>query len=124
MNEDLTKITEALFNIKATNEEEPTPSDEECGFVFESDPDRYDDYEDEDSEYDQWIEDTSWLGDGTTEMEMLQTALSNLDDAVTYMKDDEHRYYDSEYNSLYDALKELEVLAERVKLFAEDYSTY
>jgi hypothetical protein len=124
MNEDLTKITEALFSIKATNEEEPAPSDEECGFVFESDPDGYDEDEYEDSEYDQWVEDTYWLGEGSDEMNMIQSALSKLDDAANYMGDDEHRYYDSEYNSLYDALKELETLAERVKQLAEDYSTY
>lgn len=124
MSEDLSKITEALFNIKATNDEEqPALSDEECGFVYEDDPDSYDE-EDEDSEYDQWIEDTYWLGHGMDENEKLQAALDRLETALSYMNDDEHRYYSSEYNALFDALQELEELSKRVETLAGDYSTY
>jgi hypothetical protein len=127
MADNLTKITAALFDIKAATDEEPANlSDEDCGFVYESDPDSYgeDEESDEDSEYEEWIDETYYVGDGYDEYNDIKAALDRIDTALSYMDNEDHRYYGNEYTALVDAIEKLTAISKELESAAGDYSTY
>ena len=127
MADDLTKITAALFDIKAATDEEPANlSDEECGFVYESDPESYGEDEefDDSSEYDEWVEDTYYVGDGEDEYNEIKAALDRIDTALNYMDNEDHRYYSNEYDALKDVIEKLTAVSKELESAAGDYSTY
>jgi hypothetical protein len=127
MADDLTKITVALFDIKAATDEEPANlSDEDCGFVYESDPDSYgeDEESNEDSEYEEWIDETYYVGDGYDEYNDIKAALDRIDTALSYMDNEDHRYYSNEYDALKDVIEKLTAVSKELESAAGDYSTY
>jgi hypothetical protein len=127
MADNLTKITAALFDIKAATDEEPANlSDEDCGFVYESDPDSYgeDEESNEDSEYEEWIDETYYVGDGYDEYNDIKAALDRIDTALSYMDNEDHRYYSNEYDALKDVIEKLTAVSKELESAAGDYSTY
>lgn len=127
MDTNLTAISNALF---APVVQEEAPAAEDSGIV-DVDPDDYDtlgretdEYDDEDSEYDEWIENTYYVGDGYDEYDEIKEALDRIDTALNYMDDEDHRYYGNEHNVLVSVIEKLTAVSKELESAAGDYSTF
>lgn len=127
--EDFMKIHAALF-ATATDDEGDVAKDDDAAEIYT----QYEEDED-DHEYDDWIENTYWMGDETQvfkEMiDKLSEAISKLEQAVDYMEDDEHRYYPEEYRHLSSLIGGIEAIVSPVSIIARnieetagEYSTW
>lgn len=125
MDTNLTAISNALF---APVVQEETPAAEDSGIV-DVDPDDYDtlgretdEYDDEDSEYDEWIENTYYMDD---EASLLKELMDKLDDTITCLDDEDHRFYDADYRRINDMINHLsDKIKELYNYVENNYSTY
>ena len=123
----------AALLAPAVSEKEEYTNDEDCGFVS-SDPDRvdeygnernedeyeYDDY-DEDSEYENWVNDTYSCYDEGRQVEDLASKLQTIAETI---QDDDYRYCMDEANRVEDLVNELEDLINKLDDAANNYSTF
>ena len=125
MDTNLTAINNALF---APVIQEEAPAAEDSGIV-DVDPDDYDtlgretdEYDDEDSEYDEWIENTYYMDD---EASLLKELMDKLDDTITCLDDEDHRFYNEDYHRINDMINHLsDKIKELHNYVIGNYSTY
>ena len=125
MDTNLTAISNALF---APVVQEEAPAAEDSGIV-DVDPDDYDtlgretdEYDDEDSEYDEWIENTYYMDD---EASLLKELMDKLDDTITCLDDEDHRFYNEDYHRINDMINHLsDKIKELHNYVIGNYSTY
>ena len=125
MDTNLTAINNALF---APVVQEEAPAAEDSGIV-DVDPDDYDtlgretdEYDDEDSEYDEWIENTYYMDD---EADLLEDLKGNLEYAMNLLSDEDHRFYDEDYRRINDMINHLsDKIKELYNYIENSYSTY
>lgn len=128
----------AALLAPAVSEKEEYTNDEDCGFVS-SDPDRvdeygnernedefddydYDDYDyDEDSEYDNWVDDTYSCYDEGRQVEELASRLQTIAETI---QNDDYRYRIDEANRVEDLVNDLEDLINKLDDAANNYSTF
>ena len=125
MDTNLTAISNALF---APVVQEEAPAAEDSGIV-DVDPDDYDtlgretdEYDDEESEYDEWIENTYYMDD---EAALLKELMDKLDDTITCLDDEDHRFYSEDYHRINDMINHLsDKIKELHNYVIGNYSTY
>ena len=125
MDTNLTAISNALF---APVVQEEAPAAEDSGIV-DVDPDDYDtlgretdEYDDEDSEYDEWIENTTYMED---EASLLKGLMDKLDDTICCLDDEDHRFYNEDYHRINDMVNHLsDKINELHDYVSDNYSTY
>lgn len=132
-NDKLESIMSVLLSPAAKEEGEETISDSDCDFVCVS-PDSVDNYgneiqisndldefDDDDSEYEAWVDDTYSCYDEGNKVDSLARKLLSI--ASTIM-DDDYRYYSDEARQLETLVSDLEDLVGELEDAAEDYSTF
>ena len=120
----------AALLTPAVPDKEEYKNDEDCRFV-NADPDRvdsygnerrdYDDDEDVDSVYEDWVNDTYSCYDEGRRIEDLAKKLLNIAEVI---QDDNYRYYENASGRLEELTDELDNLVDRINEAAYDYSTF